>query len=146
MGLPLPNHDSEGDRFKPYQILCLEHQDSRLYAEVVQFVELRGAYWVHPLALLMRAPASEVSFAEFGLEQVAGCFQLHDLRQGADLVWPACLFRAALDTEVMPLLSHLSELATFPDDKTNQKKLAAHHQLQQFVQQVWQAYTHLFPA
>jgi len=55
------------------------------------------------------------------------------------LVWPASLFRPALDTEVIPLLVQLddpeAQLANTSD---------AHQQLSCFVREVWQAYKSAF--
>jgi len=61
------------------------------------------------------------------------------LRLGADLVWPASLFRPALDTEVIPLLVQLDD----PDDQLANTS-DAHQQLSCFVREVWQAYKSAF--
>lgn len=54
---------------------------------------------------------------------------IYDLRMGSDLLWPISLFRPALDTEVIPLLTMLDT----SDSQT------AQDQLNWFVRQVWQA-------
>ena len=111
-------------KFQPRQIVCLEHENTRLYAEIIEVVASRQVCWVRPLMLAVALP-----------EQLT----LYDLRLGADLVWPASLFRPALDTEVIPLLVQLddpdAQLANSPD---------AHKQLSCFVREVWQAYKSAF--
>lgn len=111
-------------KFQPRQIVCLEHENTHLYAEIIEFVASRQVCWVRPLMLAVVLP-----------EQIT----LYDLRLGADLVWPASLFRPALDTEVIPLLVQLddpeAQLANSPD---------AHNQLSYFVREVWQAYKSAF--
>jgi hypothetical protein len=66
--------------------------------------------------------------------------ELYDLRQGADLVWPQSLFRLALDTEVIPLLT---ELQSFPPPEPGFSAIA-HDRLRSFVQLVWQAHPEAF--
>jgi len=114
-------------KFQPRQIVCLEHESTCLYAEIIEFVELRQVCWVRPLMLAV---------LEIGNEEPS---TLYDLRLGADLLWPASLFRPALDTEVIPLLVQLNVL--------NSQALIcseAHQQLCRFVREVWQAYKSAF--
>lgn len=115
-----------GVNFQPNQIVCLEHEGTRLYAEVIQIVESRQMCWVRPLMLV-------VSSSDDYIEYDRSLF--YDLRQDVDLVWPAVLFRSALDTEVIPLITHLMTSKT-QTESTN----LAHQQLQIFIRQVWQAY------
>jgi hypothetical protein len=58
-----------------------------------------------------------------------------DLRDASDLLWPANLFRPALDIEVITFLSQVlaKEPKTEPDS-------AAKQQLNQFIHQLWSAY------
>lgn len=107
--------------FQPLQILCLEHDRLRLYVEVIQVAEPRQMCWVRPLML-----------GEADGSIHAAPILLHDLRECADLLWPIDAFRAAIDTEVLPLLAQLGE-AVQPDSRL------ARQQLQTFVQQVWQS-------
>jgi len=37
--------------FAPYQIVCLEHQQSYLYGEVIQVIESKNLCWMRPLLL-----------------------------------------------------------------------------------------------
>jgi hypothetical protein len=128
--------------FQPYQIVCLEHEDARLYAEVVQLVEIKHSCWVHPLVLIQRSQSS-IPFTSFGQDADSAAFILHDLRQGADLVWPTVLFRAALDVEVIPVLSSLYQPENSQVDKA-QTMLIANQSLNQFIQQIWQAHPQVF--
>ncbi len=86
-------------RFTVDQIVCLESGDRRLFAEVVQVIEERSRCWVRPLALAEVQPTSLV---------LNLCY---DLRESSHLVLAQHFFRAALDTEVMPLLSALYQSA-----------------------------------
>ena len=110
--------------FQPRQIVCLEHEGTRLYAEVIQVVESRQVCWVRPLLL--------VAFTDFKYPSIAP--PLYDLRPSADLLWPLTLFRPALDTEVMPLVQLLVQEPPLESDS------AAQQQLNQFLYQVWQAH------
>ncbi len=42
---------TQSSQFQPRQILCLEHEQSRLYAEVIQVVQDRPVCWLRPLIL-----------------------------------------------------------------------------------------------
>jgi hypothetical protein len=111
--------DSSTD-FQARQIVCLDHGETHLYAEVIQVVASRQLCWVRPLVLV--ALVGETP-------------QLTDLRSCSDLVWPLSLFRPALDVEVIPLLTQL--LA----QEAPERDSLAKQQLHQFINQVWQAYS-----
>ncbi len=133
--MTLPENSISSARFfQPCQIVCLEHGSSRLYAEVVQVAEPRRVCWVRPLALIMGNPAIALE-AQFP--------ELHDLRQGSDLLLPIALFRLAIDTEVMPVLTHLYSDNSAAISKTGQTN---HQHLSQFVRQVCLAHRSLFSA
>jgi hypothetical protein len=121
-------------QFQPRQIVFLEHEDTRLYTEVIEVVKSRQVCWVRPLMLAV-PKAGDNPQPLVPPEQVT----LYDLRQGADLLWPASLFRPALDTEVIPLLAQLND----PDAQLLHNS-DAHNQLSCFVRQVWQAYKSAF--
>jgi hypothetical protein len=106
--------------FQPGQIVSLEHGERNLYAEVIQVVVSRQLCWVRPLLLVTHTEEQPI---------------ITDLRDGSDLLWPIHLFRHALDTEVITLLSQIlvKEPKSEPDP-------AAKQQLNQFIGQVWQAY------
>jgi len=127
-----------GASFQPCQIVCLEHEAVRLYAEVIQIVKERQVCWVRPLAMMvLSASSAELPLAHQGLVDENAV--LYDLRQGADLLWPASLFRPALDMEVMPVLMQLynAEIQSKP-------RLTARQRLNYFVREVWQANTTAF--
>jgi hypothetical protein len=111
--------------FQPRQIVCLEHQATHLYAEVIQVVESRRVGWVRPLLL-----------AEFPMSDSQSQPLIYDLRSSADLLWSLALFRPALDTEVMPLLLQL--LASEPPIDRDP---VASSRLHQFIHQAWQTET-----
>lgn len=108
-----------------YQIVSLEHEGTRLYAELIQVVESRQMWWVRPL-LLGFFPSGQPS------DQPS---PIYDLRSSAHLLWPITSFRPALDTEVIPLLSHLLAL-----EPQLEQDSAAQHQLNQFVNKVWHSH------
>ncbi len=138
--------------FQPYQIVCLEHAPHRLYAEVVQLAERRPVCWVRPLMLVEEPPEpilvsnasiSVTDCCESDSQQLQDnqwCY--YDLRDGSDLLLPPVLFRLALDTEVLPLLSLLyaadTNTATMPGKHRGDKKFS------QFLQQVCRAYPEAF--
>ncbi len=47
---------TQSSQFQPRQILCLEHGQSRLYAEVIQVVPDRPVCWLRPLILEIIPP------------------------------------------------------------------------------------------
>lgn len=114
----------------PHQILCLDHKNTSLYGELIQIIHERNLYWLRPLALLQRSDQDPTIIEN-----------LYDLRQGADLLYPAFLFRAALDTELLPLLTQLENLKTdHPGGLSTHTGQIAHQQLQSFVREVWQVH------
>ncbi len=104
--------------------MYLEHEDTRLYAEVVQVVEVRQRCWVRPLVLVVVPTDNQPSEA----------LAIVDLRASADLLWPSTLFRPALDTEV------LAFLPIFTSEPKAERDPTAQQQLNQFIYQVWQTY------
>lgn len=85
--------------FRPYQVLCIEHQDQHFYSEMIQEITLRQSYWVRPLALKV-----EKKLPSKHLYTQTDSTAFYDLRGQSDLILPSALFRAALDTEVVQLL------------------------------------------
>lgn len=114
---------------QPHQILCLEHQDTSLYGEVIQVINERNLCWLRPIVLVQRKQQD--------LEDTVTLFDLH---QGADLLYPLTLFRIALDTEVLPILVQLESLKTEQSPAASpEASRIAHQQLQHFIRQIWQA-------
>lgn len=135
MGLPPERSSSQDCRFQPCQIVCLEDEVNYLYAEVVQTVVQRQICWVRPLILLTK-PLD----ASFQAEAMPS--QWYDLRHGADLLLPLTLFRAALDSEVIPLLAHLYHLDSEAGvDKADPN---GHKSLSQFIQRLCCAHPEAF--
>ncbi len=112
--------DMSLDFLQPGQIVSLEYGDSNLYAEVIQFIVSRHLCWVRPLLMVTLIQESPL---------------ITDLRDASDLLWPANLFRPALDTEIIASLSQL--LAKEPKTELDSD---AKQQLNQFIHQLWQAY------
>ncbi len=81
--------------FKADRIVCIDREDLHLFAEVIDDLVVDDRCWVRPLAIARSNSES------FNLEF------LHDLRDAAQLILPTSLFRDALDTEVLPLISEL---------------------------------------
>lgn len=121
--------DFQQFNFQPYQIVYLEHDRSRLYAEVVQYVETRHLCWVRPIALV--TDPEWMGWTEYDHLTV------QDLQDGSDLMCPAALFQEALDVEVLPLLARLG--AEFKD-----KNPLSQRCLHQFIHDIWQARPELF--
>ncbi|WP_330949800.1 MULTISPECIES: hypothetical protein [Planktothrix] len=129
--------------FKPGQIVGLNHQNSCLYAEVIQVVEVREVCWVRPLMLIQGlSEHPEDNFSSFGFTPET--FILSDLRQSPDLIWPTRLFRAALDTEVITFLAQLESPDTNSPGVKRVNACSAHQQLQDFIGQVWRASANVF--
>ncbi|MGG6269717.1 hypothetical protein ACQ4M3_34720 [Leptolyngbya sp. AN03gr2] len=114
-------------QFHSSQIVFLEHNGARLYAEVVQFVESRGLCWVRPIALV----TSDGDWTD------GDRLTLQDLQDGSDLMCPAVLFREALDMEVLPVLARLGA-------ESKERNPLSHRHLHQFIQQIWQARPEVF--
>ncbi|MDY6900966.1 MAG: hypothetical protein SWZ49_23220 [Cyanobacteriota bacterium] len=106
--------------FQAGQIVFLEHNYSKLYAEVIQVVVERDLCWVRPLLLVHQENESQ---------------QVTDLRSTSDLLWSTNLFQAALDTQVVELYSQI--LVKEPKPELSQ---TAKQKLHQFIQQLWQAH------
>ncbi|NEP02639.1 MAG: hypothetical protein F6K58_29125 [Symploca sp. SIO2E9] len=123
-------------KFHSSQIVYLEYENARLYGEVIEFVESRQVCWVRPLILAVPAIGSDL-LPLISLENLT----LYDLRQGADLLLPACLFQEAIDSEVIPLLVELNNPETQLVSKAD-----THQQLRHFINQVWEAYKSEFQA
>jgi hypothetical protein len=133
--------------FKPGQILYLEHQTSRLYAEVIQMISERNLCWVRPLALLTPVQAAPCQSSQtLNEDPERTSLALYDMRQGSDLFCPPSLFQAALDTDVISLLTRLNALESQAQSRfiglgENQ---VAHSQLQEFVRYLWQSNPEVF--
>ncbi len=104
-------------KFQAKQIVCLEHQNTYLYAEVIDIIETRQMCWGRPLLLAVGETPT-----------------LYDLREGSDILLPLTLFRPALDTELIPLLVQIPP----EQNRVVESVKIAHRQLRAFIEQVWQ--------
>jgi hypothetical protein len=122
-----------------HQILCLEHEETKLYGEVIQIITERHLYWLRPLVLCQ---------SQLNARDSESATIFYDLRQGADLLCPQALFRVALDTEMIPILTQLedakTEAETLPIEELSAAQSVAHRQLQAFIRRVWQAHPEAF--
>ncbi|MBW4693595.1 MAG: hypothetical protein KME27_17765 [Lyngbya sp. HA4199-MV5] len=130
-------------RLQPCQIVCLEHDTSCLYAEVIQVIESRQLCWARPLVLIQQ-PVDAIAHAPNAChDQPWEQPGFYDLRQDSDLLLPLTLFRAALDTEVFAWITSL--YAADDDAAATSNSPGKGHQLfRQFIQQVWQAHPTVF--
>lgn len=109
--------------FKTDRIVCLDaspaqyqRENLHLFAEVIETITVSARCWVKPLAI-----------ARFNSES-HNLELLHDLRDTAQLILPSHLFRDALDTEVLPLISEL-----FHPDRNSNQSIDAQKVLYQFI-------------
>jgi hypothetical protein len=115
--------------FKIDQIVCLELDNLYLFAEVIDNIAISARCWVRPLAIARLPPVSYANDPQsFELEF------LHDLRDASQLILPAALFRYALDTEILPLISEL-----FHPDKDSILTLEAKQALHKFIADIYQS-------
>ncbi|WP_017297671.1 hypothetical protein [Nodosilinea nodulosa] len=111
------------------QIVFLECRQTRLYAEVIQVLELRLTGWIRPLALVT---GSEIT----PLGTALGTVTLDvDESVVPDMLWPLDQLQPALDTEVIPLLATLSAKASAsnPAPDHSQRPTGIHD----FVRSLW---------
>jgi hypothetical protein len=105
------------ERFYPSQIVCLERQNVWLYGEVIQVISQRESCWVRPLLLVQHSDDPP---------------EIFDVRCVSDLIFPFSFFRPALDTEVIPLLTHLSK-----SDRSFEEDQISHTKFQELIGEIW---------
>lgn len=108
--------------FKTDRIVCIDRDNLHLFGEVIDRIAIDDRCWVRPLAIARSNSES------FNLEF------LHDLRDAAQLILPADLFRDALDTEVLPLISELFHPAQDLQTSTNAQRV-----LYQFIADLYRS-------
>lgn len=133
--MPLPT--AALSEFQNGQIIYLQHETVRLYAETIQIIKPRQLCWARPLALLQFSDELDINLYKPSI--------LHDLRQSSDLLLPISLFHIALDVDAIPVITQLNapkdDLSTeLLEDNT----LPSFPLLQNFVHQVWQAHPEQF--
>jgi hypothetical protein len=109
--------------FCPNQIICIDLDNLRLFAEVIQMIPDRDRLWARPLALAKQE--------NYDLRL------LHDLREAPQLILPPALFREAMDTEVMPLMTELFRLEAVAKPEVNNEVLGR-QALQAFIRNLLQ--------
>jgi hypothetical protein len=110
--------------FKVNQIICLEHQHTCLYGEVIQLLPQRRMCWFRPICLVTTNSTNN---------QALDSRQVINASSGSDLLWPTILFRSALDTEV---ISFMPELKNANESLTHKTPIRQY--LNKFIHQVWQ--------
>ncbi|MBD1853523.1 hypothetical protein [Leptolyngbya sp. FACHB-711] len=125
--------------YQPHQIVFLECEEKRLYAEVIQTVIDRQLCWARPLVILSRgfSDAEHPLWDNWQTSEIA-LEMLVDLRQESDLLLPLSWFQMAVDTEVIPVLAKLSGLKPEPYSASDEAIVQHHYpsaqeQLQQFI-------------
>jgi len=125
--------------WQPHQIVYLQAERGRLFAEIIQVIPDRQVLWLRPLALEQPHPECVPATVETerGVDvQEAAHGEAHgkiyDLRQGSDLLWPMARVRPALDLDVMPVLAKLGP----ESPKLEPLNPAAHQHLCHFIQQL----------
>jgi hypothetical protein len=98
------------------RVVCLDCQNLHLFAEVIDTIDVTKRYWVRPLAI------ARSNSENFRLEF------LYDLQDTAQLILPIDLFRDALDTEVLPLISEL-----FSPDRDRNRSIDSRKALHKFI-------------
>jgi hypothetical protein len=114
--------------FTSNQIVCLEYQNNLLYTEVIQSLLDRGWCWSRPICI---AIANQEEFGNFSKNNSVET--IIDLRSSSDLILPNCLFRPALDLELIPLLAKLEK-----KDELGAIDRLSNNYLNRFIRLVWQ--------
>lgn len=143
----------------PSQILYLENNTSRLYAEVIQIVEKRRLCWARPTLLIQGLPAAhdklplgspleqaeekvedplhQAAIATAAAEDSAHApLDLYSLKDCPDLIWPLALFKISCDTD---FLSLLVQLKANPDEIAQRNGSS---QLNTFIHSFWHSHKH----
>ncbi len=128
----------------PSQILYLEHDSERLYAEAIQVVENRHLCWARPTLLIQGLPQTnspevrQAAIAAAATSPETSSLTLYDLEGGPDLIWPLDLFQIALDLDFFSLLVQL---------KINPDEIALRNSsrpLNTFIRSFWHEHTDVF--
>jgi hypothetical protein len=119
-----------------YNFVCLDHENTTLYTEVVQILEQRQYYWVRPV--LLCESFKTVADNIFNPEHLT----VHDVRSCSDLLWPSNWFRQVFDTEFIPLLDYFDSVSLpCPEllEQNSPSAQLARKKLQTFIQGFWNA-------
>ncbi|MEL6581458.1 MAG: hypothetical protein AAFQ14_17095 [Cyanobacteria bacterium J06621_12] len=130
------------------QILCLEYQGNCLYGEVIQLIPQRQLCWLRPLCLVISHSVDFELLTDSNdrrsLVSSSSCDNsddslVIDLQSGSDLLWPAILFRPALDTEIISLMPLLKDIGHHSLARKSGQKW-----LHRFMHLVWQGHRDKF--
>lgn len=103
-------------QFSPQQVVCLEQNQRRLYASVIQFVPVQQTYWLRPLCLVENWETQP---------------QIISLHQTSDVIVPKGTFREAWDTEILEFWTALyQETESYEDNAAGRAEL--HRFLREF--------------
>jgi hypothetical protein len=146
-----------GLSLKASQIVCLEHQNSTLYGEVIQLIPHRQRCWFRPLCLVIspntqskreensRWDSWQLILRQNSVDYSTNYSESHDgtklidLQSSPDLLWPDSFFRPAIDTEIINLLPQLEDLSYHFGDRAFKQKC-----LNRFIHLVWQTHQDKF--
>jgi hypothetical protein len=103
-------------QFSPQQVVCLEQNQRRLYASVIQFVPVQETYWLRPLCLVENWETQP---------------QIISLHQTSDVIVPKGTCREAWDTEILEFWTALyEETESYRDNEAGRAEL--HRFLREF--------------
>lgn len=127
----------------PSQILYLEHNDARLYADAIQVVSTRQLCWVRPTLLIQGLPESNQTIRQAVISNAVQCpeqsgLTLYDLEGSPDLIWPLTPFEIAYDVDFFSLLVRLKINSNDTDVP------AGKQQLHQFTHSFWRKHPDFF--
>jgi hypothetical protein len=127
-----------------YDFVCLEHNNTVLYAELIQVLDQQQRYWARPVLLCESQGDAESEMT------VSGEGYIYDVRHCSDLIWPKARFRRAFDTELIPLLKYLtSEAVPMMQGQPSAPRATSIHlarrKLSAFIQDLWETDIHPHP-
>jgi hypothetical protein len=116
-----------------YEIVYVAHQQTRLFAEIIQQIPLHQRYWVRPLCLCEYEATTLLPTSS------PRVIQMTDVRGTSDIVWPQVFFQRAMDEDILPILGILTqEEPIFRME--NPAKEEVKRSLHQFLNLVWSAH------
>ncbi len=146
--------------FSSGQIVALDQPNGILYGEIIQTIPQRQMCWVRSIALALQTQEFIASVDQNSQDTLTellsvarenqeeqNCISsnnsdifhdgtvLIDLYRNVDLLFPLDLFRAAFDTEILPLLSSINHdpYNSYDDSQSSRKYL------NWFLKEIWQS-------
>ena len=126
----------------PSQILYLEHESARLYAEAIQVISQRRLCWARPTLLIQGLPENVPSakrqdvIANTAQSPDQSSLKLYDLEGCPDLIWPIAPFQIAYDLDFFSLIV---QLKIAPNGSSQSSS-----QLNEFIHSFCKAHTDIF--